>query len=202
MNQTTFHRIIEVGNERQVLTRTAPRRADSVLADIDAKKVLETKEPGCNRAQKGDDNCETDKGTLAETPETLQTETEKQTITKIERKTRHMVPRIKANNQGEVFKFQNEGDRIDANYIARRITKTKKQEAAAVLDCDIIESVTVDDKGVETAGPTGPRSVFESKHVQQLLDRANLQPGDRFRLCYDKEGKGGFKVFGFEKVSE
>jgi len=76
MNQTTFHRIIEVGNERQVLTRTAPRRADSVLADIDAKKVLETKEPGGNRAQKGNDNCETDKGTLAETLEKLQTEKE------------------------------------------------------------------------------------------------------------------------------
>jgi len=111
-----------------------------------------------------------------------------------------MVPRIKSNSYGEVFKFQTEGDRIDATYNGRRTVKTQTQGDASVLDVDIIESVQVDDNGVESPGPMGPHSIFESKHITQLLDEANLQPGERFILCFDEIGKNGFKRFAFERA--
>src|SRR5215467_1348533 len=113
-----------------------------------------------------------------------------------------MVPRIKpSNSYGEIFKFQNEGDRIDAEFIGRRTVKTQNQDLAPVLDVDIIESTIVSiGGGIESPGPTGPYCVFESKGITQLLDDANLQPGDRFILCFHEIGKNNFKRFALQKV--
>jgi len=56
------------------------------------------------------------------------------------------------------------------------------QETASVLDCEIVESNVVDNRGHESEGPTGVHSIFESSHVTQLMDRLALKPGDGFFL--------------------
>jgi len=109
-----------------------------------------------------------------------------------------MIPVIKADGFGELFKFENPKDRIHARFVGRRRIRTQTQSAAPILDVDIIESVQVDSYGNELAGPTGPHSIFESKGITQLLDDANLQPDDEFILCFDGFGKNNFKRFGLK----
>jgi hypothetical protein len=56
----------------------------------------------------------------------------------------------------EFFKFSYHGDRIYARFIARDTLKTKNQDAAPILYCNIIES-RVNDGDV---GPTGTHKIL------------------------------------------
>jgi hypothetical protein len=97
---------------------------------------------------------------------------------------------------GEVFKFMDHGDRIYAEFILRETRRTKKQDAAPVLHCNIIES-----RVSECDGPTGLHTIFESSGVTQVLDEARLQIGEHFVLqfCSTNE-KTRYKKFALEKA--
>ena len=100
-----------------------------------------------------------------------------------------------------IFKFDVPRVRIAARFLARRSVRTKQQESARALDVDILESVIVDERGQETTGPTGKFTIFESGHITQIMDGANLQPGDGFTLCLASiDRTSRFKKFGFEKM--
>src|SRR3990172_5237710 len=101
---------------------------------------------------------------------------------------------------GEIFKFTNPGERIHAEFLSRRTVKTKKQEAASVLDCNIIES-RIMDHGEEEPGPIHVHTIFESMHIKQLFDEAGFQPGDNFILQFCSVTAKGFKKFALEKLS-
>jgi hypothetical protein len=110
------------------------------------------------------------------------------------------LPKLKA-EEGEIFKFINPDDRIHAKFLGRRNVKTKNQDNASVLDCEIIESNVVDARGREEEGPIGLHSIFESTHVRQLMDQAMLKPGDEFFLQFcsvDKASK--FKKFALRRA--
>ena len=102
--------------------------------------------------------------------------------------------------EGDIFKFTNPGERIHAEFLGRRTVKTKKQDRAAVFDCDIIESRKID-RNEEESGPVGIHTVFASTHITDLLDRAALEKGDYFvlQLC-SIDPKKGFKKFALERV--
>lgn len=95
----------------------------------------------------------------------------------------------------EIFKFTTPGDRIHAKFLGRRTVSTKSQAAAAVLDCDIIES-RVD----EESGPTGAHRIFESMHIKQFFDEMAFEPGENFILQFCSVTAKGFKKFALEKV--
>jgi hypothetical protein len=95
-----------------------------------------------------------------------------------------------------IFKFASVGDHVVAKFVGRRRDVKTKQGTAIALDVEILASTVVGDKSV-----TGPHSVFESGHITQLLDRANLATGDVFVLRLDSvDRKSRFKKFAFKKV--
>jgi len=99
---------------------------------------------------------------------------------------------------GSVFKFSNAGDHIVARYIGRRRDIKTKTGTAIALDCEILASTVIGDKSV-----TGAATIFESSHVTQLMDRANLSPGDVFVLKLDSvDRKSRFKRFAFKKITD
>ena len=95
----------------------------------------------------------------------------------------------------EIFKFTTPGDRIHAKFLGRRVVKTRSQEAAPVLDIEIIES-RID----EESGPTGVHRVFESMHIKQLFDEMAFEPGENFILQFCSVTEKGFKKFALEKI--
>jgi len=95
-----------------------------------------------------------------------------------------------------IFKFAEIGDAIDARFIDRRREVTTKQGLATALDVEILESAVTDGESV-----TGKLTIFESGHITQLMDAANLSPGDRFILRLHSVNKASrFKKFFFQKV--
>jgi hypothetical protein len=104
--------------------------------------------------------------------------------------------------QNEIFRFRRPGDRIFARFIALRTSKTRISEAAArVLDCEILESIVVDEAGVGGAGPIGKHSIFGSKGMFEAVDAVQLVPSDCFVLQFLWVGeKSKFKKYEAIKV--
>ena len=103
--------------------------------------------------------------------------------------------------KSEIFRFVRARDRIFGRYISRRTAKTTFNDAARVLDADIIESIVADKAGVDGFGTIGAHSIFESTGMTAALDAAQLRPGDHFvlQLLWIAE-KSRFKKFGCVKV--
>ena len=99
-----------------------------------------------------------------------------------------------------IFKFETPGDLIIAEFLGRRSVKTKASKdgtPARALDVKIVES-----KVNGGSGPEGPATIFESGHVTQILDGANLEAGDAFALRYHSQDRASrFKRFVFKKYS-
>jgi hypothetical protein len=99
-----------------------------------------------------------------------------------------------------LFKFEKEGDAIVAEFRGRRTVNAKaikSDNPGRALDVIILQSEVSGQPG-----PTGAHTVFENGHITQLLDDANLQPGDVFSLRYASQNRATrFKAFAFEKLS-
>jgi hypothetical protein len=100
-----------------------------------------------------------------------------------------------------IFKFEKPGDLIVAKFCGRRtvtVKSIKSDTPGRALDVIIIES-----EKSGRPGPAGPHTIFESDHITQLLDGANLKPGNGFSLRYDNQNRSSrFKAFAFEKLSD
>ena len=100
-----------------------------------------------------------------------------------------------------IFKFEKPGDLLIGQFVGRRTVKTKASkdsQPARALDVFVIES-----KLNGRAGPTGPVTVFESGHISQLLDAANMMAGNAFALRYHSQDRATrYKKFAFKKYSE
>jgi len=99
-----------------------------------------------------------------------------------------------------VFKFEFPGDVIVAQFRGRRTVNVKGSDngPARALDVFIIES-----ESRAKPGPQGPATIFESGHITQLLDGANLNVNDVFSLRFVSQNrKSRFKAFAFEQLSD
>src|SRR5687767_14960478 len=66
-----------------------------------------------------------------------------------------------------IYRFQAVGDAFVADFMGRRRGIKTKQGDAIALDVDICASM-----GSESVA--GPHSIFESGHITQIMDKANL----------------------------
>jgi hypothetical protein len=91
-----------------------------------------------------------------------------------------------------IFKFDVPGIAIAARFNDRRQIETKLGSGKCI-DVDIIEC--------SDAETTGPHTIFESKHITQILDSHPLSRGTRFYLRFHEvDPKSQFKRFVFELV--
>jgi hypothetical protein len=99
--------------------------------------------------------------------------------------------------EGAVFKFERPGQAICARFIARRNgVQTKSVTALAkCLDADILEATDTD--------MVGPATIFESSHITQLMERANLSAGQGFVLKFcNVDRRTRFKRFAYKRLPE
>jgi hypothetical protein len=100
-------------------------------------------------------------------------------------------------DEGAVFKFERPGQAIVARFVARRKNiRTKSATGLATcLDVEILQSTGSD--------IVGPATVFESSHITQIMDRANLSAGQAFVLKFHNvDRRTRFKRFAFKRVPE
>ena len=96
-----------------------------------------------------------------------------------------------------VFKFDRAGQAICARFIARRSgIQTKSVTAlASCLDVEILEATDTD--------IVGPATIFESSHITQLMDKANLTAGQAFVLKFcNVDRRTRFKRFAYKRLPE
>src|SRR5437870_2138753 len=79
-----------------------------------------------------------------------------------------------------IFKFETIEDSFIARFVRRRRDVKTKTGTAVCLDADILCSTVEDGE----KGPIGSHSVFESSHITQIMDTAELRPGDVFVLRF------------------
>jgi len=99
--------------------------------------------------------------------------------------------------EGAVFKFETPGQAIVARFVARRKgIKTKSVVGSATcLDVEILKATN--------GGMAGRATIFESSHISQIMDSANLTEGQAFLLkFYDEDKKTRFKRFAYRRVPE
>lgn len=99
--------------------------------------------------------------------------------------------------EGTVFKFERPGQAICARFMARRSGVQTKSVAtlSKCLDVEILEATDID--------TVGPATIFESSHITQLMDKANLTAGQGFVLKFcNVDRKTRFKRFAYKRLPE
>ena len=98
-------------------------------------------------------------------------------------------------DEGAVFKFDRPGQAIVARFVARREGVHTKSVTglATCLDVEILQATDSD--------IVGPATIFESSHISQIMERANLSAGQAFVLkFYNVDRRTRFKRFAFKRV--